>query len=229
MIGGALTCFVAAAVVLVIGETGIGLPGNPVTGSLTLTRSQREQRLLAQGEAALLEGRSATALAAFEQVLTLDPTQVEALSEVGWLEFAAGVRAHDTSLVRRGQQQEDAAVAAAPQQFAPRLYLGAMLAQEGDVTQAVAQFEAGLADDPPSSTVVAFAPTIIKTYDEAHVPVPSSVTAVAAGSGTGGSGSTAGGSTGTSGSTGSSGSAASSGSTGSSGPAGASESAPAGG
>lgn len=184
----AVACFLLAAGVLVAGETGIGLPGNPVTGSLTLTRSQREQRLLAQGEAALLEARSAAALAAFEEVLTIDPNQVEALSEVGWLEFSAGVHARDRGLVRRGQQQEAQAVADAPGQFAPRFYLGAMLAQEGALAQAVAQFEAGLSDHPPSSTVAVFAPTIVKAYTEAHVPVPSVVAADQAADGSAASG-----------------------------------------
>lgn len=201
LVGGAVACFAVAAVVLVVGELGVGLPGDPVTGSPTLTDAQQVQRLLAQGEEALLENRSAEAVAAFEQVLKLDPTQEEALSEVGWLEFAAGVRAGDRSLVRAGQQDEDTAVARQPGQFGPRFYLGAMLAQEGQKARAVEQFEAGLADDAPASTVAVFAPTIDKVFGEDHVPVPHSVAAAVASVGSAASSASAG-STGTTGSAG---------------------------
>lgn len=177
LVGGAVSCFVVAALVLVTGALGVGLPGDPLTGSLTLTTSQRVQRLLAQGEEALLESHSAQALDAFEQVLALDPRQVEALSEAGWLEYAAGVRAKNRTLVSRGQAHEDTAVKQAPGQFGPRFYLAAMLAQEGQVQPAVTQFEAGLGDKPPATTVAVFASTIDEVFGQAHVPVPSSVAA----------------------------------------------------
>ncbi len=187
LVGGAIACFAVAAVVLVVSELGVKLPGQPVTGSLTLTRAQQEQRLLDQAETALVESKPAVALVAYRQVLALDPSQPEALSESGWLEFAAGVRARDRSLVRSGQAAETKAVAEHPGAFAPRLYLGAMLAQEGDTNSAVAQFTAGLADHPPASTLSAFASTIVRVYGEAHVPVPSEVAAAAGSAGRSGS------------------------------------------
>lgn len=175
LVGGAVACFAAAAVVVVVGALGIGLPGNPVTGSLTLTRQQQVQRLLAQGETALLQNDSVTALAAFDQALAIDPTQPEALSEAGWLQFAAGVRAHNRTLVRQGQDDEQKAVADAPASAGARFYLAAMLAQEGSTQQSVTQFEAALNDKPTDATVAAFASTIDQAFGRAHVPVPASV------------------------------------------------------
>lgn len=175
LVGGAVACFAVAAVVVVVGALGIGLPGNPVTGSLTLTHRQQVQRLLAQGEAALLQGDSVTALAAFEQALAIDPSQQEALSEAGWLQFAAGVRARNRTLVQDGQRDEQRAVAHAPGVAGPRFYLAAMLAQEGSTQHAVTEFEAALHDSPTVATVAAFASTIDKVFGQAHVPVPVSV------------------------------------------------------
>lgn len=172
LVGGAVGCFAIAAVVLVVGELGVQLPGQTVTGSITLSTQQRVQRLLDQAETALIEGKDATALVAFDDVLAIKPQQSEALSEAGWLQFAAGVRAHKPKLVRAGQRQESQAVVEDPGSFAPRFYYGTMLAQERDYTGAVAQFEAGLADHPPASTVSVFVTTIQKAYEDAHVPVP---------------------------------------------------------
>ncbi len=177
LVGGAVACFVVAAVVLVVSHLGVKLPGQPVTGSITLARAQQEQRLLGQAETALVESKPADALVAYRQVLALDPTQPEALSETGWLEYAAGVHAHDATLVRSGQHDEAQAAAQHPGAFAPRFYLGSMLAQEGDANAAVAQFDAGLADHPPATTLSVFAATIVKTFGEAHVPVPAVVVA----------------------------------------------------
>lgn len=172
LVGGAVGCFALAAVVLVVMELGVRLPGQTVTGSITLSKQQRVQRLTNQGETALIEGNDTAAVVAFDEVLAIDPHQVEALSEAGWLQFAAGVEGHRAVLVRRGQRDEAEAVAAAPSSFAPRFYYGAMLAQEHDFDAAVAQFDAGLADHPPSSTVSVFVTTITRTFDAAHVPVP---------------------------------------------------------
>lgn len=166
-------CFAVAAIVLVAGELGVQLPGQTLTGSITLSKQQRVGRLLDQAETALIEQKDATALVAFDDVLAIEPHQSEALSEAGWLQFAAGVRAHKPALVRAGQRQESAAVVAAPGSYAPRLYYGTMLAQERDYASAVAQFDAGLADHPPASTLSVFVPTIVKAFDDAHVPVPS--------------------------------------------------------
>ncbi len=172
LVGGAVGCFALAAVVLVVVELGVRLPGQTVTGSITLSKQQRIARLTDQGETALIQGNDAAAVVAFDDVLAIDPHQVEALSEAGWLQFAAGVRGHRAALVRLGQRDEAEAVAQAPSSFAPRFYYGAMLAQEHDFEAAVAQFEAGLADHPPSSTVSVFVTTIEKVFHEARVPVP---------------------------------------------------------
>jgi hypothetical protein len=181
LVGGAMGCFAVAAIVLVAGELGVQLPGQTLTGSITLSKQQRVERLLDQAETALIEQKDATALVAFDDVLAIEPHQSEALSEAGWLQFAAGVRAHKPALVRAGQRQESAAVVAAPGSYAPRLYYGTMLAQERDYDSAVAQFDAGLADHPPASTLSVFVPTIVKAFDDAHVPVPSGLPPAASG------------------------------------------------
>ncbi|MCK4177016.1 tetratricopeptide repeat protein [Aciditerrimonas ferrireducens] len=172
---GALACFAAAAVVLVSSDLGVGLPGQPVTGSITLTKGQHVQRLLDQAEEALLEGQPATALAAYRAVLQLEPTEEEALSEAGWLEYAAGVRARRPALVSAGQSEEAKAVAEDPSDPGPRLFLGSMLAQDGSLSQAASQFDAALADHASTDTLAAFASTIEKVDGQLHLPVPAAV------------------------------------------------------
>ncbi len=171
---------VAAAVVVGIGcvvwavasHVSTRLPGESATGSVTLTGSQQTDRTLAQAETLESQGDVVEALGLYEAVLRRDPTQEQALAEVGWLEYEAGAQGKKASLLSLGERQEQEAERADAGDFAPHLYLGSMLLAQGDPTAAVAQYRQFLADRPPRATVTAAVPFITKAFSEAHLVPP---------------------------------------------------------
>ena len=171
-IAGSLALVAAVAAVVVAAQTGARLPGQTVTGSVSLSHAAQIRRTLAQAETLESTGDAAGALRLFNQVLAQDPTQVEALSESGWLEFEAGVQARDSSVLAHAQQKEQRAVGADPGAYAPHLYLGSMLLAEGDASGAVGQYRQFLSDGPPADKVAAAQPFISKAFTATGQPVP---------------------------------------------------------
>ncbi len=84
--------------------------------------------------------QDATALNAYEKVLTLEPKNVTALTQSGWLDFTAGSAAKKASIVEVGIKDLEKAIAAAPRQPAPRLYF-AIVADSTPGNQRVAKAE----------------------------------------------------------------------------------------
>jgi len=105
-------------------------------------------------------------------VLARDPTQPDALAQLGWLEYEAGVASRDPAVLAKAQQLEETALRAAPDAYAPHLYLGSMLLAEGDNTGAVAQYRQFLADAPPTAEVRAAQQFIDEAFEAVHQPVP---------------------------------------------------------
>jgi tetratricopeptide (TPR) repeat protein len=172
---------VAAVVAVVLGcvvwavadHVGARLPGETVTGSVTLTPNQQTARTLAQAETLESQGNAADALTLYESVLRRDPSQEEALAEAGWLEYEAGALARNGILLALGQGREQQAERVDPGAFAPHLYLGSMLLAQGDPAGAASEYTTFLADHPPSATVRSAAPFITKAFTDAHeVPPP---------------------------------------------------------
>ncbi len=170
----------AAAVVVVIGgaawavaaHVGPRLPGESVTGSVTLTPAEQTARTLAQAETLESQGDDVDAVKQYESVLHQDPTQEQALAEVGWLEYEAGAAAKNGTLLSLGETEEQKAQTVDPGDFAPHLYLGSMLLAQGDATGAVAQYRQFLADHPPRAKVKVAAPFIIKAFTAAGQTPP---------------------------------------------------------
>jgi tetratricopeptide (TPR) repeat protein len=171
---------IAAVLVVVIGcvvwavadHVSSRLPGESATGSVTLSPSQQTARTLAQAETLENDGNPVEAVKLYESVLHQDPTQEQALAEVGWLEYEAGAEARKADLLSVGEQQEQEAERVAPTAFAPHLYLGSMLLAQGDASGAVAQYRLFLAEQPPRATVTAAVPFITKAFSEAHLTPP---------------------------------------------------------
>jgi tetratricopeptide (TPR) repeat protein len=161
-----------AVAMVVLEQTGARLPGQTVTGSVSLSQGALIRRTLAQAETLESTGDPSEALRLYDQVLALDPTQVEALSESGLLEFEAGVQARDPSVLAHAQQLEHRALRADPGAYAPHLYLGSMLLAEGDASGAVGQYRQFLSDGPPSERVAAAQLLISKAFKATGQPVP---------------------------------------------------------
>jgi len=167
-----LALFATAAVVLVLSEAGVRLPGQTATGTVSLNAAQQLQRQVSQAEVLEEQGKAADALALFHQVLRQDPTQSEALAESGWLEFEAGVQAGNATALAQGQHDEQAAEALSPTAFAPHLYLGSMLLVEGRPSASASEFSRFLSDSPPPAAVRSAWPFVVRAYGEAHQVVP---------------------------------------------------------
>jgi len=172
LVGG--MCALVAALVLwvVLATTSARLPGQTATGTVRLSAGQQLRATLAEAHALEGSGDDAGALALYQQVLSSDPTQVDALSASGWLEFQAGVQARNSAVLARAQDQEEQAVRLDPGAYAPRAYLGSMLLAENDAAGAVTQFRAFLSDHPPADQVAAARSYITRAFEAEHLPVP---------------------------------------------------------
>ncbi len=138
----ALVCFATAAGFLVWANIGLRQAGTSATGGLNLSQSQKIQQLLTEGQADVAGGDALAALSAYQQVIAIDPTNVSALTEAGWLDFSAGSSSRDALVVARGVSLLHRAVTLAPAQAAPRLYYAIVAdATPGNRTLAVSQFE----------------------------------------------------------------------------------------
>ena len=149
---GAVAIFLAVGAIVVHRDT---------RSSTTSTAEVRV--LLAQADTDAQKGKVSEALALYSQVLAADPTQPEALAQSGFLTFEAGLSAASPQLTARGEAQVREAVALAPKDYAPRLYLGVIeLLGNANPTAALKQFAAFRALDPPAKWVTKAQPYIDK-------------------------------------------------------------------
>jgi hypothetical protein len=145
----ALVCFLVAAIVLLWSSLSPRQPGNSITGNVSLGQSQEVTQLLTQGQADVANGDVVAALSAYQQVLTLRPKNVVALTETGWLEFSAGSSKTNPALVSLGVRDLRRAITYGPRDAAPRLYY-AIVAEStpGNSVLAKKEFRVFLALNP---------------------------------------------------------------------------------
>ncbi|MGD0852311.1 MAG: hypothetical protein ABSA07_03020 [Acidimicrobiales bacterium] len=136
----ALVCFATVLICVLVAATSPRQAGNSGDGGIDLTRSQTIDRLLTQAEVDVENKQDVTALNAYAQVLTLDPKNVTALTQSGWLDFTAGSAAKEAAVVEVGIRELEKAIAVAPRQSAPRLYF-AIVADSTPGNQHVAKTE----------------------------------------------------------------------------------------
>ena len=136
----ALVCFALAAGLLVWTNLGLRQAGQSASGGLSLSQTQRVQQLVIEGEADVATGNDVAALSAYQQILAIEPTNVTALTEAGWLDFTAGSASKNATVVARGVSDLHEAVTLAPHSPAPRLYY-AIVAASTPGNQALAKKE----------------------------------------------------------------------------------------
>jgi tetratricopeptide (TPR) repeat protein len=164
----ALICFAIVLGYTLFASTSPRQAGNSGDGSISLTQSQLIARLLTEGEAEVADGQVVTALNAYQKVLTLDPKNVTALTETGWLDFTAGSAAKKASVVELGIKYLEKAIAAAPRNAAPRLYFAIVAdATPGNEKVAKTEFEEFLRLKP-SSGQLAIADPFLKKLGLTH-------------------------------------------------------------
>jgi tetratricopeptide (TPR) repeat protein len=142
---GVALAIVAVAAVSVVVFAGGRDPGQPVTGSVPGSSSDR----IAEALSLETEGRAVDALKLYDEVLREEPGNVEALAYRGWLLKRAG-------LPDKALESLDRAVAADPTFPDAHFFRGMVLYQDkDDPAGAVVEFEAFLANNPPPDFVEA--------------------------------------------------------------------------
>lgn len=137
----ALACFVAVAVVLLLSALNPRQPGDSVTGGIDASTAQTVAQDLTQAEIDQADGQVGDALAAYDAVLGLEPTNVEALTQSGWLTFSAGTTARDQTAVSLGEERVAEAVTLSPGDPDARLYYAIIAASTpGHRALAVSEF-----------------------------------------------------------------------------------------
>jgi cytochrome c-type biogenesis protein CcmH/NrfG len=144
-----LVCLLTVLVIVLWHSLSLRQAGSQDTGSITLSRSQEVTQYLTAAQQDIASANVSAALQAYEYVLELAPTNVEALTETGWLDFSAGSSAVNPSLVSIGETDLTDAIRYGPKNAAARLYY-AMAADStpGNQKVAKAQFTVFLALHP---------------------------------------------------------------------------------
>ncbi len=166
-----IVCLLLAAVASLWISLSPRQSGSSITGGLSLSKQQKVTVLLREGEADIANGNVIAALSAYQQVLAIDPKNVPALTQTGWLDFSAGSSDANPTLVHLGITDLRKAITDAPRNAAPRLYYAIVAdSTPGNQKLAKAQFEVFLRLKP-SAALLAIARPFLKQLD---IVVPSS-------------------------------------------------------
>jgi cytochrome c-type biogenesis protein CcmH len=172
---GTIVCFLGAVVGGVTLFASNRLPGQTETGSLNLSTTQQITRTLAQAAVLENQGQLAEAASLYRSVLVKEPVNEVALVQLGWLEYQIGVRGGSATLVADALVKLNQATQLSPSDYAAHLYLGTYYAQQGALPEAVAQFRAFLATQPPPALVAQARSEIVATLQKAGQSVPASL------------------------------------------------------
>lgn len=170
----AVGCFAAAATFLAMALADVG----PFATAPQLSVEARVQIMLAEASVLGSKGEVTQALATYDRVLALRPTEPVALADGGWLARLSGLSQHEPSLVRNGDAEIEAAVRADPSYAVARAYDGVLLYEDrGQATAAVSQFRAMLKDGPSATLLWTVRSDAISAFHVAGQQVPSEIVA----------------------------------------------------
>lgn len=192
----ACALIVAGAGILVDHALSPALPGQPSSGSITVSKEQQIEDQLIEANSLNNNGQAVAALQLYDRILGEDPADPEALAASGWLDWNYGNAGKSATAMAAGRRSEQKAIRVAPGYWAGHLYLGLILYnQDHNPAAAAHQFDLFLADKPPGGEVADVAPQVAGAYPASHRPVPSLLQkALALTSGTSGSSASSGGS-----------------------------------
>jgi len=177
-IGIVASCFfiVAGVLILVDHARHPRLPGQASSGSITVTKAQLIEQQLEQALTLNNQSKDVAALKLYDEVLSEDPTNPQALADAGWLQWNSGFAANDRAIMLAGRSEVAQAVQVAPSFYQAHLFLGLILANQDDnASGAVTQFNLFLADDPPTASIAQVAPLLSGVYAKAGDPVPAAL------------------------------------------------------
>lgn len=119
------------------------------------------------------QGKEVQALQGFQQVLSVQPRNAEALAYQGWLLYQAGSSSANPTLVSDGRASIEAALSADPGYPDAHAFMGYVLFySDHNPAGAVAQFRAFLADKPPTQLVERTRSVVSAAFAAAGQPVP---------------------------------------------------------
>jgi hypothetical protein len=154
-------------------------PGQASSGSITVSQAQQiEQQLAGAASLASAGGtkNDQDALALYNDVLSVDPSNPAALAGGGWLMWNLGTVAHLAGYTQDGRSEVTRAVHVAPTYYQGHLYLGLILAnQDHNNAAAVVQFDEFLADHPPAEELPVVASDVVPSYLATGKPVPAAL------------------------------------------------------
>jgi hypothetical protein len=174
-VGIVVSCLFIAlgAVVLVVHFVQSRQPGQPSSGSVTLSQAQLIEQQLQQALVLNNQGQTRQALVLYNKVLSEDPSNPAALSYAGWLQWNVGTSAHVSSLVRIGRAEVERAVHVSPTYYEGHLFDGLILQnQDHNDAAAVAQFNDFLEDGPPGAEPAQVASLVAPAYQAVGQPLP---------------------------------------------------------
>jgi tetratricopeptide (TPR) repeat protein len=169
---------VTGGVILVVHSLQGREPGQFSSGGITLNQAQQIEQQLNQALTLNNAGNQGGALQLYNKVLTEDPSNPAALASAGYLQWNIGAASHVSSLTKIGRAEVAKSVRVSPSYFEGHLFLGLIDEnQDHDHKAAVGQFNAFLADNPPTAELSQVAPLVIGSYQAAGVPVPAAFSA----------------------------------------------------
>jgi tetratricopeptide (TPR) repeat protein len=152
-----IICLLGVMVIVIYSSLSLRQSGAQITGNVQLSGAQAVTQDLSVAQSDVAAGNLTAALQEYQAVLALDPKNVSALTETGWLDFSAGSSATNPSLVATGVQDLKQAIGYGPRDAAARLYYAiAADSTPGNTALAKSEFEVFL-DLHPSSAQLAVA------------------------------------------------------------------------
>ncbi|HET9093401.1 MAG TPA: hypothetical protein VFN50_13400 [Acidimicrobiales bacterium] len=165
----AFSCFAAAAAFLGMAVAKAG----PFAGPPRVPVDAQVQVMLTEASLLAARGDLTQALAVYDQVLALRPTEPEALADGGWLARLAGIAQHNSSLVRNGDAEIEAAVQSDPRYALAHAYDGVLLLRDRHEPRlAVAQFDRMLAEHPSATLLWSVKQDALAAYEAVGRPAP---------------------------------------------------------
>jgi tetratricopeptide (TPR) repeat protein len=155
-------------------------PGQPLSGSVTQSQQQQIEQQLNEALQANNRGDVGTALNLYDQVLSEDPSDPNALAYAGYLQWNIGSKSHVANLVKIGRAEIEKAVHVSPSNPEGHLFYGLVLAnQDHDDAAAVEQFNDYLADGPPVAQTSKVSADVAPSYQAVGQPLPPAFSAKA--------------------------------------------------
>ena len=171
---------VACCLLIVIGAVSLlthflhsAQPGQPLSGSISQSAQQQIEQQLDEALQANNRGDVGTALNLYDQVLSEDPSDPNALAYAGYLQWNIGSKSHVSNLVKIGRAEIEKAVHISPSNPEGHLFYGLVLAnQDHNDAGAVEQFNDYLADGPPVAQTSKVSADVAPSYQAVGQPLP---------------------------------------------------------